>query len=212
MRDAWRKFTKVISEGKELDNAYDVFGEFPEFSKLESCLQKCNNSERVRVFLENVKNGRLFGNNIVGKIKAGGNLLEKLADVVKIPVKDLKQYQVFTEVPLIVNAEGGYMKADIVLLKLSESGDDILDVIIIENKLSEGTAFTARQKEGFGAIISQGSVEMEVKYKIENKAYTIKKGQKLRVENCKICKINDRGNPNCVDEEIFVNQIKSVKK
>ena len=67
-----------------------------------------------------------------------------------------------TEVPLTTT--GGYMKADIMLVKRNVDGV-IEDVIIIENKLSAGTAFTERQKEGFGAILN-GPIKtpMTVKY------------------------------------------------
>jgi hypothetical protein len=54
------------------------------------------------------------------------------------------------------------MKADVLLIKKNALGK-IEDTIIIENKLSQGTALTKRQKEGFGAIIN-GQTSMTIKY------------------------------------------------
>ncbi len=82
--------------------------------------------------MKSVNDGRQFGYNVVDKIKAGGKLLQVLADKVGMPVEELKQYQVFTEVPL--ETTNGYMRADIVMLKVVD--EIIVDAIVIENKLN----------------------------------------------------------------------------
>ena len=148
------------------------------------------------------ENGNKFASRIVNIFRKK-TLPESFYKALGIPKTEWTKYQVFTEVPLVVNAEGGFMKADIVLVKFV--GDDIKDVIVIENKLSKGTAYTVRQTEGFGTILKNGKVEMEIKYDVN----LLKKGKKLSVESSKIFKIHDTGDPN---GQIFVEKIVSVKK
>ena len=75
-------------------------------------------------------------------------------------IDGLKEYAVLDEIPL--NTSGGFMKADILLVK-RDSDNEVEDAIIIENKLSQNTDLTDRQKEGFGAIIG-GSTFMKLPY------------------------------------------------
>ncbi|WP_223253699.1 hypothetical protein [Flavobacterium sp. LM5] len=102
-------------------------------------------------------------------------------------------YDILTEVPL--GTTGGFMKADILLIKKNALGK-IEDTIIIENKLSQGTALTKRQKEGFGAIIN-GQTSMKIKYDIKlndnDVANYFNKDFNLTVSNNRIFKISDAG-------------------
>ena len=117
-------------------------------------------------------------------------MLNKLSEATgnRLSVEELKQYQVFTEVPLIVNAEGGFMKADIVLVKIVNR--DIKDVIVIENKLSKATEFTKRQTEGFRAILKNGSADMKLKYKIDGFNW-----KNIHVSENNIYRFHDHGLP-----------------
>jgi hypothetical protein len=95
------------------------------------------------------------------------------------------------------------MKADVVLVLRNE--DEIIqDVIIIENKLSQGTAFTVRQKEGFGAIIN-GQTQMNIKYTVPGLKNT---DNLLNVSKDKIFKIADAGKDNI--SNVTINKITKV--
>ena len=102
--------------------------------------------------------------------------------------KNLSEYQIITELPL--ETSNGFMKADIVFIKINKTTDKIEDVIIIENKLSQSTAFTARQKEGFGAILQNGQHTMNVKYSRPN--FDINKNDKLIISKDNIYRIYDQ--------------------
>ena len=78
--------------------------------------------------------------------------------------------------------------AGVVLIR--KNADDIItDAIIIENKLSVTTAFTKRQKEGFGSVIN-GQKSLKIKYGIKGLADDIKE---LKINKDKIFKISDHG-------------------
>ncbi|MGV4528958.1 hypothetical protein [Ornithobacterium rhinotracheale] len=56
------------------------------------------------------------------------------------------------------------------------------------------TSFTPRQKEGFGAILQNGTHSMKVKYRVEvNNSLPLYKGQPISVSKDKIFKISDGG-------------------
>ena len=55
-------------------------------------------------------------------------------------------YEIVDEIP--VNTSGGFMNADVLLIKRGGTANKVQDVILIENKLSSNTAFTTRQIEG----------------------------------------------------------------
>ncbi|WP_313375306.1 hypothetical protein, partial [Chishuiella sp.] len=116
-------------------------------------------SGKITNFGNVVKLGNSLSKNIVAAIKSKkGKLFDDLAKETGIPLDQLKNYDVLIEVPL--ETTGGFMRADAVLIKRNILGK-IDDVIIIENKLSQNTPFTIRQKEGFGAIIN-GQKEMKI--------------------------------------------------
>ncbi|WP_300979106.1 hypothetical protein [Flavobacterium sp.] len=89
------------------------------------------------------------------------------------------------------------MKADVLLIKKNALGK-IEDTIIIENKLSQGTALTKRQKEGFGEIIN-GQTNMTIKYKVD---WLIPSQGPLTVSKNKIFKIADAGTDNIANVTI----------
>ena len=133
--------------------------------------------------------GRSLNSKIVSALSnANSNLLKKFE---KITGKNLSEYQIITELPL--ETTNGFMKADIVFVKYDDFSN-ISDVIIIENKLSQSTAFTARQKEGFGAILQKGQHTMNVKYSLPN--FNINKNDKLIISKDNIYRIYDHGKDN----------------
>ena len=104
------------------------------------------------------------------------------------------------------------MKADIVLLKASSDGE-IIDVIVIENKLSKTTEFTARQKEGFYAIAkSKDGCEMTVHYTVKCEGVELSKGQTIKIGKDKIYRIHDHGESNGpIEIEKITDRIVNVK-
>ncbi len=85
------------------------------------------------------------------------------------------------------------MKADIVLIKRGEKR--IEDVIVIENKLSQTTDFTTRQKEGWKKIAN--GEEMRVVYERRvtdnNKVVILEVNEKLKINSDRVFKISDHG-------------------
>ena len=134
--------------------------------------------------------GRSLNSKIVNALKQKqGKLFDDLAKTTGIPVQDLKKYDILTEVPL--ETTNGFMKADIVLILKGGPKNSIQDVIIIENKLSKSTAFTERQKEGFGAIL-KGQEQMNIKYTPRD-TDLLNGIKSLKISKNKIFKISDGG-------------------
>ena len=137
--------------------------------------------------------GRSLNSKIVDALKQKqGKLFDDLAKTTGIPVQDLQKYDILTEVPL--ETTNGFMKADIILILKGGPKNSIQDAIIIENKLSQSTAFTARQKEGFGASLQNGQHTMNVKYSVEG--LNLKKYNKLTISKDNIYRIYDHGKDN----------------
>lgn len=85
------------------------------------------------------------------------------------------------------------MKADIVLVKRNEATNAIADIIIIENKLSSGTSYTPRQKEGWKKLANgQG---LNTKYRVEGETDDLFLGENTIFTHSKIksYKISDHG-------------------
>ena len=134
--------------------------------------------------------GRSLNSKIVNALKQKqGKLFDDLAKTTGIPVQDLQKYDILTEVPL--ETTNGFMKADIAFIKINKTTDKIEDVIIIENKLSKSTAFTERQKEGFGAIL-KGQEQMNIKYTPRD-TDLLNGIKSLKISKNKIFKISDGG-------------------
>ena len=148
---------------------------------------------------ESGKKGRMMdifglGNSLSANIKTvikakSGLLFNNLAKELGMTADQLKLYEILDEIPL--NTTGGFMKADVMLVKRNAfDATKIDDAIIIENKLSAGTAFTVRQKEGFGAIIG-GQTEMRIHNDVIGTGLT--RNQLIPVSNQKIFKMFDHG-------------------
>lgn len=89
-------------------------------------------------------------------ISRSGKLFDDLANKLGIDPNILKQYEIYQEVPLYT--EGGFMIGDIILIKRNAITKNIEDVILIENKLSSGTDYTVRQKEGWKKLTNGESL------------------------------------------------------
>lgn len=155
-----------------------------------------NRSSKISNFGEVVATGNRLSKNITDAIKLkSGKLFEDLAENLGLTTKELELYDVLTEVPLVTTTTGGFMKADVLLIKKNALGK-IEDTIIIENKLSQGTALTKRQKEGFGAIIN-GQTSMTIKYDVRinqnSQLPYLRSNDIITVSKDKIFKIADAG-------------------
>ncbi|MEP6930837.1 MAG: polymorphic toxin-type HINT domain-containing protein, partial [Flavobacterium sp.] len=185
------KFTRA-----DYENFADDIGELTSSSSKEKLETWINRSSKLSNFGEVVALGNSLSKNITDAIKLkSGKLFEDLAENLGLTTKELELYDVLTEVPLVTT--GGFMKADVLLIKKNALGK-IEDTIIIENKLSQGTALTKRQKEGFGAIIN-GESSMTVKYKVD---WLLPSQGPLSVSKNKIFKIAGAGTDNIANVTI----------
>lgn len=180
---------------KNPEDAFEIARENPSWEKW----------SKTNFFKNNTRLGRSLNDKIVSALKnKQGKLFDELAEVSGIPIKDLQKYDVLTEVPL--ETTGGFMKADIVLVLKGGPKKSIKDVIIIENKLSKTTAFTKRQKEGFGAILQNGKHTMKVKYSMKGKYSKIKD---LIISKDKIYRFYDHGEDEI--ENVIIEKITKIK-
>ena len=169
-----------------------------------------NRSSKISNFGEVVATGNRLSKNITDAIKLkSGKLFEDLAENLGLTTKELELYDVLTEVPLVTT--GGFMKADVLLIRKNALGK-IEDTIIIENKLSQGTALTKRQKEGFGSIIN-GQTNMKIKYDVRinqnNQLPYLTSNDIISVSKDKIFKISDAGTADIAN--VTINKIITTK-
>lgn len=136
--------------------------------------------------------GIRLSDNIVESLEDGTRIRTLLQDKLGV---DLSTYTVHTEIPFEVpvtsSTPGGFMKADVVLIKTGPLG--IEDVIVIENKLNFSTNFTPAQTMKFSEVknASPGTVQFKVKFSRPNDGLVA--GQQLSVDRSKVVKINDSG-------------------
>lgn len=71
----------------------------------------------------------------------------------------------------------------------------VTDVIILESKISGGTAFTVRQKQGWGKVAKEGKLTIKSIKNIKG-AGKIKSGDDLIVKPNQVKKVSDHGSPN----------------
>lgn len=111
--------------------------------------------------------------------------------------------------------EGGFMKADIVLVNRNKITNQIDDVVIIENKLSEFTDYTVRQKEGWKKLANGEDIILKRGVEginSEGKSITLDNNLPISNDIIKTIKISDHGksNINKIDfERITVNNYKN---
>lgn len=134
-------------------------------------------------------------------VSLGKNIATALADKrsplyqvlkAKAGISNLDDYVVFTEVPL--KTSGGFMKADVMLVRRNIRGE-VDDVVLVENKLSKGTAYTDRQREGFGQIGQAPNTTMTVEYGVTNSdGISLAADVSIPITRSKCFKISDHGN------------------
>lgn len=100
-------------------------------------------------YFESTATGREFGQNVVLALRDKTSKLYQ--DLSTHLGKDLDDYIMETELQLYINQKD-YMVADIVLFKEDKLTGDVLDVLLIENKLSPKSKLTPRQKELFDLV------------------------------------------------------------
>lgn len=107
---------------------------------------------------------------------------------------DLSSYVVFKEVELWVDQGAGqYMRADAVLVKFDK--DNLIeDVIILESKISGGTDFTVRQKQGWGKVSKEGKLTVKTDYNSGN--FVLRREDKLNISPNQVKKVSDHGSAN----------------
>ncbi|NBB31991.1 hypothetical protein, partial [Cellulophaga sp. BC115SP] len=155
-------------------------------------------SDKLVELKQNGEDGRFYGKRaVVALLKNSLNL--GIADI------DQSQYKVFNEVQLWVDkTKDQYMIADILLVKFNDDGTRILDVIICESKLSAGTDYTKRQKQGWRLIHEGKALEVKVDANsatiqqtyppsLGKTAPQINAGTFLNINNSKYKRISDAG-------------------
>ena len=98
---------------------------------------------------------------------------------------------------MLFNEENGhYMVADALLIK--KDGDKIVDVILIENKMSPNAPFTERQIEAFNAVhnAQKTPARFQVKSnkKIDNAEHKLPQGTSITIEKENLVRISGSGN------------------
>lgn len=92
----------------------------------------------------------MFSQNVVSDLRKEESFIRKKLEA--LLGKDLSDYEVYDEVQLLFNEENGhYMVADALLIK-RDKNKNIVDFILIENKMSSKAPFTERQIEAFNAV------------------------------------------------------------
>ena len=149
-------------------------------------------------FTKYLQLGRELNANIVTSLRNKTKMFDDLAKKLGMSTDELALYEVFTEVPL--NTQGGFMKADVLLIKRVEGA--IEDVILIENKLSKGTAYTERQIEGFAAIGNGGVMKVRYTPDPGSKGGELKGLTDLTINTNKCFRFDDHGTNNISKVEI----------
>ena len=172
-----------------------------DFHKAHSMAKDSPNWERwakSEFFKEITEKGREFGRNVTEAIK-DKRLYQRLKEA--LGKSDLDGYELEAEVQLFIEGDR-YMVADILLFKRNERGD-IIDVILIENKLSSSTRFTSKQAEMFARV--REAKRLEVKARSLNKA--TKRGEVIPLSSSQLIEIRGDGKTTGISN-ITINRIK----
>ena len=172
-----------------------------DFHKAHSIAKDSPNWERwakSEFFKEITEKGREFGKNVTEAIK-DKRLYQRLKEA--LGKSDLDGYKLETEVQLFIDGDR-HMVADILLFKRNGRGD-IIDVILIENKLSSSTRFTSKQAEMFARV--REAKRLEVKVRSLNKA--TKRGEVIPLSSSQLIEIRGDGKTTGISN-ITINRIK----
>ena len=158
-----------------------------DFHKAHSIAKDSPNWERwakSEFFKEITDKGREFGKNVTDAIK-DKRLYQRLKEA--LGKSDLDGYELETEVQLFIEGDR-YMVADILLFKRN-AVQNVVDVILIENKLSSSTRFTSKQAEMFARV--REAKRLEVKVRSLNKA--TKRGEVIPLSSSQLIEIRGDG-------------------
>jgi hypothetical protein len=108
-----------------------------------------------------------------------------------IPSFSLTGYTLVKE--LSMTTPGGHMRADICFVKVDPITKQIVDIVIVENKLNTSTEYTTRQKEGWNKIKTTQSMNLKFAKEIDGTVFNA--GTSFAVAKAKCVKIADHGQP-----------------
>lgn len=158
-------------------------------------------SSNTAGYLNRMQKGVDFNNAVKASCESlNSSIRQQIAT--KLGLANLNDYQMVSEVPF--NVIGGFMKTDMLFVKII--GGNIVDIIVVENKLSQATSFTIRQNTGFTYIKNAtGSVDMNVTYNWD----IFVAGQPLSVNKNKCLKLwgDGSGGLSGIDMDIITNII-----
>ncbi len=137
---------------KNPENAWDALRDLKNADIVSATVNRIGKSS---FFTEVVGKGRAFEKSVLDDLISGfstksGKAYDAVKDQLSSLGKNIDEYVPFSQVQLDV--PGGKMIADQVLVKYDLLGEVIEDVVILENKLSSGTSYTARQISGWKNI------------------------------------------------------------
>ena len=162
---------------------------------------------------KNFNDGQAFGRKILNDLKDKmGSVRKKLGELLH---KDLSDYEVYDEVQLFIDKTNDeYMKADIVLVKWDAKRENIVDFIVVENKISPKSPYSDNQKQFFDDVLKKikgnKKVTIDVRSnKIKNiNDNIIKKVDRVQID---LVKITGGGSESIEDlEKIAVERILHV--
>ena len=173
-----------------------------DFHKAHSIAKDSPNWERwakSEFFKKITEKGREFGKNVTEAIK-DKRLYQRLKEA--LGKSDLDGYKLETEVQLFIEGDR-YMVADILLFK-RDAEQKIVDVILIENKLSSSTRFTPKQAEMFAKVREAKRLEVKVRSRGRE---TIDRDEIIPLSSSQLIEIRGDGKTTGISN-ITINRIK----
>ena len=173
-----------------------------DFHKAHSIAKDSPNWERwakSEFFKEITEKGQEFGRNVTDAIK-DKRLYQRLKEA--LGKSDLDGYKLETEVQLFIEGDR-YMVADILLFK-RDAEQKIVDVILIENKLSSSTRFTPKQAEMFAKVREAKRLEVKVRSRGRE---TIDRDEIIPLSSSQLIEIRGDGKTTGISN-ITINRIK----
>ena len=155
-------------------------------------------------------NGQQFGRKILNDLKDKmGSVRKKLGELLH---KDLSDYEVYDEVQLFIDGTNGeYMKADVVLVKWDAKRENVIDFIVVENKISPKSPYSDNQKQFFYNVLKM--IKEDEIATIDIRSNMIKKSRKeiikeIKLERIDLVKITGEGSESIENlEKIAVERI-----
>lgn len=147
LKDALNEYPSIIDEIYVM--GYDRFDYLYELSKTSEKYEKLTKNKFFKV---NIEKGRKFEQLCVDRFAN-----KKSSEYIKLKNKfdadfnkNLDEYELFSQVQLFYCYGDNYFIADHLFVKFE--GDEIVDFVIIEDKLKNSTSFTKNQGEAFKCV------------------------------------------------------------